>query len=83
MKKNTYGEKPINFLKEYWTMLGFGMSVIIYLFGYIKASYFLKKYNVLINPTDIYSNISLFVSGLTTITTGLIVPLINMTSLAP
>lgn len=58
------------------TLIGFGFTSLAYLVGYIKAIYFLKSYKIIINPLDVYSSLSVFVSGLTTILTGIVYPVV-------
>lgn len=55
--------------------LAFG-SAFVYLIGYFRALLFFRTLDILVTPTEVYTNSSLFVWGLTTIISALMLPII-------
>ncbi len=63
-------------LKEHWQVFLIIGSAICYTIGYLKAIFFLNKLRVYATPTEVYSPMSLLVSGIATLTAGITVPLV-------
>lgn len=78
MESSKSGYLYLDLITKYWTIIGFILTGIFYIIGYLKAYYLLRMFRIYVTPTEIYSVISLFVSGASTILLAGVIPCITI-----